>query len=144
MSLNLATIAYMRKYVDKAVSTGGVSAGGEWSPDKFYKKNTIITKGEKIYIAIQDVPEGTLLENGEYWSIFLDVESMVSGSDKTYRFQQTTPSKEWVISHNLNKYPSVVITDALGNLIIGDVQYIDLNSLKINLTIPTNGWANLN
>lgn len=144
MSLNLTTIAYMRKYVDKAIATGGVSAGGEWSPDKFYKKNTIITKGEKIYIATQDVPEGTSIENTEYWNIFLDVESMVSGSDKTYRFQQTEPSTEWIVLHNLNKYPSVIITDALGNLIIGDVQYIDLNSLKINLTIPTNGWVNLN
>ena len=83
--------------------------------------NTIITKGEKIYIATQDVPEGTSIENTEYWNIFLDVESMVSGSDKTYRFQQTEPSTEWIVLHNLNKYPSVIITDALGNLIIGDV-----------------------
>jgi hypothetical protein len=52
MSFNLTTIAYLRKYVDKAVATGGVIAGGEWNQDKPYKKNTIVTKGEKIYIAI--------------------------------------------------------------------------------------------
>jgi hypothetical protein len=46
---------------------------------------------------------------------------MVSGSDKTYRFQQTELSKEWIVQHNLNKYPSVVITDALGTVMIGDV-----------------------
>ena len=86
MSFNTLTYVMAKKYADQAITNaqmGGIQAGGEWSEETFYPKNTIVTKDGKIYIAIQDVPEGTKLSNDEFWTVFLTN----TGSDKHYRFQ---------------------------------------------------------
>lgn len=139
MSLNLATIAYMRKYVDKAVATGGIQLGGGHDETKYYKQNTIVSSGGKTYIAVQDVPIGVALENGEYWKVFIE-----SSGDKTYDYEQTTASNKWVITHNLSKHPSVSITDDAGNAILGDIIYKNLNTLEISFSEAITGKVHLN
>ena len=140
--IDVFTYAWLKKYVDKATAGAGtITPGGEWNSDKFYKKGTVVSANNKVYIAIQDVPIGTELTNTAYWSILIENNT---SADKTFEYQQTEVATEWNVVHNLNKYPSVTITDALGNVILGDVQYIDSNQLKITLQTPYNGWAYLN
>ena len=64
--------------------------------------------------------------------------------DKTYVFTQAFSTTEWNITHNLNKYPSVVIVDSDLNQVIADVQYIDLNTVKIRFNHGFIGKAFLN
>lgn len=140
--IDVVTYAWLKKYVDKATAgAGGITPGGEWSSDKSYKKGTVVSANNKVYIAIQDIPVGTELTNTAYWSVLMENDT---SADKTFEYQQTKATTEWLIVHNLNKYPSVTITDALGNVLSGDVQYIDSNQLKITLQTPYNGWAYLN
>ena len=139
MSLNLASIAYMRKYVDKAVATGGIQLGGGYDETKYYKANTIVSSGGKTYIAVQDVPAGVTLEDENYWKVFVE-----SSGDKTYDYTQSTASNNWIITHNLNKYPSVSITDDNGNTILGDIIYKNLNTLEITFSEEITGKVHLN
>ena len=59
-------------------------------------------------------------------------------------YKQSTPEQEWTINHNLNKYPSVTIIDSAGNLLEGEIDYIDKNNLKIKLSSAVSGKAYLN
>lgn len=73
--------------------------------------------------------------------------SVVGGTgdgDKTYVFTQSFATTEWNIEHRLNKYPSVVVVDSDLNQVIADVQYLDLNTVKIKFGQVFIGKAFLN
>lgn len=57
---------------------------------------------------------------------------------------QTASSSVWEISHGLGKYPSVTIVDSANSVVIGDIQYIDENTLIVSFTGGFSGQAYLN
>lgn len=66
------------------------------------------------------------------------------GEDKFFTFTQTTPAQEWVIQHNLDKFPSVTIVDSAGSVVIGDITYIDKDNVKLTFKGAFSGKAYLN
>lgn len=64
--------------------------------------------------------------------------------DKHYAHDQTQAEAQWVIEHNLSKYPSVTITDSAGDQVEGEVRYNGLNSLTLSFSAPFSGRAYLN
>lgn len=67
-----------------------------------------------------------------------------SGADTTYTHDQATPSAEWIITHNLGRYPSVITVDSAGTEQDGDVVIISANQLKVVFVLPFGGKAYLN
>lgn len=67
-----------------------------------------------------------------------------TGGDKTFIFRQRAPSSTWRIVHNLKKFPSVSIVDSGNNIVMGDVKYIDENTLTVSFTSGFSGTAYLN
>lgn len=65
-------------------------------------------------------------------------------STSTYTHNQIASSATWNIAHNLNKYPSVTVVDSGNNVVIGDIQYSDLNNLVVTFTGGVTGKAYLN
>lgn len=65
-------------------------------------------------------------------------------SDRTYIYTQTTPSTIWRISHSMNKYPAVTVKDGDGNIVIGELDYTDINNVKITFSSAISGTAYLN
>ena len=65
-------------------------------------------------------------------------------NDKNYLHIQSVASNEWIINHNLNKYPSVSVIDSAENEVIGEVEYIDTNNLKLKFAGSFSGKATLN
>ena len=65
-------------------------------------------------------------------------------SDKHYVYNQTSASDSWVITHNLNKYPSITIVDSANNIVIGDITYTSLNEVVIKFIGAFSGKAFLN
>lgn len=65
-------------------------------------------------------------------------------NDKTYLHIQGVAADEWIINHNLNKYPSVSVIDSAKNEVIGEVEYIDTNNLKLKFVGSFSGKATLN
>lgn len=61
-----------------------------------------------------------------------------------YVHNQIVTSNVWEINHNLDKYPSVSITDSAGSIVIGEVLYIDSNNLKVSFSSGFAGTAYLN
>lgn len=74
-----------------------------------------------------------------------EIDDIISDTgESTYIFTQLSPKSIWTINHNLNKYPSVTVTDSGGNTVIGDIKYIDKNNITISFTAAFAGIAYFN
>lgn len=62
----------------------------------------------------------------------------------SYRYNQLSSSAEWTITHNLGKYPSVTIVDSADRVVVGEVEYISTNQLKVSFNAAFSGKAYLN
>lgn len=85
---------------------------------------------------------GAIKEN-EYYGIAM-YSTPENAADKFYTHNQTVPSSEWVVEHNLEKYPSVTVTLPSGKVGMADVQYIDANNLTITFAGEETGKAYIN
>lgn len=65
-------------------------------------------------------------------------------ADANYIHQQTEASDEWIIVHNLNKYPAVSIIDSAGDEVEGNVHYDSINQITITFIGAFKGTATLN
>jgi len=65
-------------------------------------------------------------------------------NNPTFIYTQATPSATWVITHNLNAYPSATTVDISNVQIVGDLSYTNVNQLIINFSAPVDGKAYLN
>lgn len=72
------------------------------------------------------------------------VGSLTAGADKFYTHNQGLASASWSVTHNLNKYPSVMVADSGQNIVIGEIVYTDQNNLIINFVSPFSGKAYIN
>lgn len=82
-----------------------------------------------------------------YQQILTNVNIMTNSSstpDKAFVFEQEKPTNVWLIEHEMEKHPSVSIVDNEGLLIMGDVQYIDTNNVKVTFATEFAGKAYLN
>lgn len=86
---------------------------------------------------------GGLIEDKSYLVSLLDFNT-VDSSDKNYIHNQTIPSSEWTVEHNLNKYPSVSVMLPSGHIGIADVTHIDENNLTITFAGDETGKAIIN
>lgn len=58
-----------------------------------------------------------------------------------YEHVQSTASTTWVITHNMNKYPNVIIMNSNGVQQLVPVTYTDKNNIKITFSTATSGRA---
>ena len=62
----------------------------------------------------------------------------------TFIYEQATATSVWEIQHNMKKYPSVTIIDSANNEVMGAIEYIDNNNLRITFNGAFGGKAYLN
>lgn len=67
-----------------------------------------------------------------------------AGKSETYKHVQGVASSVWTVTHNLGKFPSVTVVDSAGTEWVGDVKYLNDNSLTISFTVAFSGIAYLN
>lgn len=72
------------------------------------------------------------------------VGAIAAVADKHYEHNQTSASSLWNISHNLDKYPSVTVVDSGNTVVIGEVDHVTTNTLRINFLASFSGKAYLN
>lgn len=65
-------------------------------------------------------------------------------TDKTFYHVQDVASVTWVINHNMQKYPSPIVFDETGEVIITDVVNTSINTTIIMFGRPTKGAVTLN
>lgn len=71
-------------------------------------------------------------------------ETLAKNSDKSYVHVQSQAAKVWVVKHDLDKMPSVVVKDSAGNTVIGESEYVDKNTVILSFSGAFSGKAFLN
>ena len=94
----------------------------------------------KNYPALADKPR----YNGKVLLGDMDAEYLGIVEDKNYVHNQTVASDEWIVVHNLNKYPAVSIIDSANNEVVGEVIYDNVNQVTIKFVSAFKGKATLN
>ena len=61
-----------------------------------------------------------------------------------YVHDQGIPSLTWTINHSLNKYPSAVAVDSAKSVVVGQIDYVDLNNITITFNASFSGSAYIN
>lgn len=101
-----------------------------------------------VYIYINETPStGIPLNNTDYWDVFVEKGDQgnpgVDG-DKHFTFQQNVADTTWNITHNLNKYPSVLVIDTGGSVVEGEIVLVDLNTIQLIFSSAFTGTVYLN
>lgn len=73
-----------------------------------------------------------------------NVEGVVYLSSKTFVYEQGVASDTWEITHNLNKFPTVVLVDSAGTTFGAAVTYNSSNKCTVHMNGATTGKAYLN
>ncbi len=84
---------------------------------------------------------GTIVNDKQYTLIHFDI---TDSDDKTFVFTQVVPAATWVVTHNLNKFPSVSVVDTANTSGFGAVEYNSANQLTITFSGAFAGKAYLN
>ena len=74
----------------------------------------------------------------------VDFEIVNIPTDANFIFTQSIPSTTWSITHNLDKFCSVTVVSDSNQIMIGDVNYLNTNSLTITFSAAFSGKAYLN
>ena len=86
---------------------------------------------------------GSLKKNEDYF-ISLLTYNATAAADKNFVFTQSNAASTWVVTHNLNKYPSVSVVDSANTTVYGEVDYNSLNQVTITFKSAFAGKAFFN
>jgi len=70
----------------------------------------------------------------------IDLASTVS----VYIHTQLSALSSWIITHNLNSYPSITVVDSAGTVVIGNYTYDSSNQVTLTFSASFSGKAYLN
>ena len=87
--------------------------------------------------AINDLKE-------KYKKLLEQINGINAKTDKHYTHTQSSAAAEWTVTHNLGKHPAVSVVDSAGTEVVGDVEYIDINTCKLIFSAAFSGKAYFN
>jgi len=64
-------------------------------------------------------------------------------SNRRFEYTQASPSSSWTVIHDLGGFPSVSVVDSAKTQVIGEVTYIDDETVQIEFEQPFSGYAYL-
>ena len=97
-------------------------------PGKTY---SIVGEEKPVVSVINLGTKGIKGEKGEY-------------GDAHFKYTQGSASEEWLIVHNLDKYPSVTVQDSANENVEGFCEYINNYELVLTFSAAFSGVAYLN
>ena len=62
----------------------------------------------------------------------------------TFIYRQIVAVNDWIVTHNLARFPGVTVVDTTGTVVESDVQYVDANTIALSFTVPVAGYAYFN
>lgn len=119
------------------------------SPPVDFEGRVIISDPLATHVAIQDdenelVTVRTLIDRDTATISGIGIQGPqgpIGPPGSYYEHVQGSASDTWTVNHDLDKFPSVNVNDSGGNIIEGDVVYLNRNSLLIYFIGATSGTA---
>src|SRR6056300_1368233 len=94
-----------------------------------YTKDINLTDNDKVIGS--DANNNNATVNFTLVSILSYIEQNIDFISPTYTHVQSIASNTWTISHNLDKFPSVLIVDSANNVVIGEITYVSSNTITL-------------
>ena len=135
------TIAFLQYITTKDILLG---QGDQISQFGHYTLDTYVVDADPNYYLANLTyigGNGTIVNSKPYTLIHFDI---TDSDDKTFVFEQVVPAATWVVTHNLNKFPSVSVVDTANTSGFGAVEYNSANQLTITFSGAFAGKAYLN
>ena len=103
-----------------------------------------INSGDQINVSVQQPTlQNTVVIPRPTTS--LSVRGVTGGAgDAHYAHIQSTPEAVWEVTHNLNKKPTVTVVDSADTMVMGEVEYINNNSVRLTFAGAFSGKAYFN
>lgn len=92
----------------------------------------------------ENLPASAIVEDSERVFLTSSEKSNLLSFKESYTHNQMVSSDRWIINHNLGKFPSVTVKDSADSLVVGEINYIDNNSIVLTFTVEFSGKAYLN
>jgi len=86
----------------------------------------------------------SLVDNLPQLLALLEIYQNASVVDANFTYTQASSTATWVVTHNLNKFPSVETVDSNLEEIEGEVVHISNDQLEIRFNSPVSGFAYVN
>ena len=80
----------------------------------------------------------------DYFVTILEYDSVNSAGDKNYSWEQTVDSNKWQVTHNLDKYCAVSVTNENKEEIYPNIEYDSLNTITLTFSTAIRGYAFFN
>jgi hypothetical protein len=71
------------------------------------------------------------------------ITAAASGTVDTFIYSAPSASAEWVITHNMGRYPEVTLVDSTNRVMMADITYVDINTVRVEFAYATGGSAYL-
>jgi hypothetical protein len=66
-----------------------------------------------------------------------------SSGVETFVFTTVSASTQWNIIHNMGRYPEVTLVDSTNRVMMADIVYVDINTVRVEFAYATGGSAYL-
>ena len=66
------------------------------------------------------------------------------GGDAHYTHVQSVAEATWEVTHNLGKRASVTVVDSTDNVVIGEIEYLTMNTVRLKFAGAFSGKAYFN
>jgi len=105
---------------------------------------SVVVRDVQNKLVVNDI-DGTAVVAKEKGTTIV-VTGVIGGvsQDAHFVYTQSSPSAQWVVTHNLAKYPSVTVVDSADNVVYGEVLYDSLNQVTLTFAGAFSGEAFFN
>jgi len=107
-----------------------------------YTKDINLTDADKVIGS--DANNNNATVNFPLGSILSYIEQNIDFISPTYTHIQSSAASTWTISHNMNKFPSVLIVDSAETVVVGEITYTTSNTITLTFEAAFSGKAYLN
>ena len=106
--------------------------------------NITIQSGEQVNIGVQNKTASGISAVAQP-TTSVSVAGLVAGKgDSHFVYTQSTPEAIWEITHNLGKKPAVTVVDSGDSVVVGEIEYLNLNSVRLTFAGAFSGKAYFN
>lgn len=106
--------------------------------------NITVNNKESISVSIQQSGYNKTTIAQQPAQNTVGIAGLKGGGDKNYVHVQSSPSAQWTASHNLGKKPAVVVVDSADEVVYGEIEYIDDNTVTLTFVGAFSGRAYFN
>lgn len=99
----------------------------------------------QVELSVVDPVAGVLSVNGKSGHVTIDYPDINIDpvNHVKYLHTQNTPQTQWNVEHNLGFFPNVTVLDNANRIIEADIQYLNINNVRIVMNVALSGVAYL-